>query len=159
MTGLAFTPSELILRPMRSGDLDRVTSIAAQSATAPHWHREAYEDAVTQNAATIRLAQVAELHGEAVGFVIANVIAGEAEIESIAVATEWHRRGVATSLLHRLIADLRVAGVSRIVLEVRESNISAQRLYARAGFEQAGRRRGYYQDPDEDALVFNLLQP
>lgn len=154
MTGAASAMAGL--RPMTAGDIDRVMLIAAQSATAPHWHREAYEDALAENETTHRLALVAELDGGIIGFVIANIIAGESEIESVAVAVDCQRKGIATSLVHRLIADLRAAGASRLILEVRESNIVAQRLYTRVGFEQTGRRREYYHSPDEDALVFEM---
>lgn len=146
----------LTMRPMTGSDIDRAMEIAAQSAFAPHWYREAYADAVAHNATTPRHAYVAELEGEVTGFVIANLIADEAEMESLAVATNCQRRGIATSLLRHLLANLRSAGVNRLLLEVRESNTIAQRLYTRRGFLHTGRRRGYYHSPDEDALIFEL---
>lgn len=152
MTSAAST-LPLTFRPMSGSDIDRAMEIAAQSPTAPHWNRTAYEDAVAQTGSVFRVALVAELDAELAGFVVANIIAAEAEIESVAVAANLQRRGIATRLIHHLIARLRVAGVSRLVLEVRESNTTAQRLYARIGFHQAGRRRSYYHDPSEDALV------
>lgn len=156
MSGASSGMRGMILRPMTGSDIDCVMEIAAQSATAPQWHREAYTDALAHSAAAPRLAHVAELEGHVIGFVMANIVTGEAEIESVAVAAEYRRRGVAAHLLHRLIADLRAACASRIMLEVRESNIVAQRLYTHMGFRQTGRRRGYYHSPVEDAFVFEM---
>ncbi|MFC5862531.1 ribosomal protein S18-alanine N-acetyltransferase [Acidicapsa dinghuensis] len=156
MIGASSSMPEPISRPMTASDIDRVMDIAAQLTMAPHWSRESYEKALAQDAPMQRLARVAEIQGRIEGFAIANIIAGEAELESIAVAPTFQRRGVAANLLRSLIADLRSSRVGRLILEVRASNAGAQRLYAIAGFEQTGLRRGYYHSPDEDALIFEL---
>jgi ribosomal-protein-alanine N-acetyltransferase len=71
---------------------------------------------------------------------------------NVAVDPERRRQGIAAGLLERLIE--RIGGdESRLTLEVRESNLAAIRLYEGRGFRTAGRRRRYYQDNGEDALV------
>ena len=83
-------------------------------------------------------------------------MAGEIELHRIAVASSGQRRGLALRLLDDLLQCGRSWGCGRIVLEVRESNRPAIALYERRGFRRVGRRREYYSDPGEDALVFAL---
>jgi ribosomal-protein-alanine acetyltransferase len=91
-----------------------------------------------------------------VGFAVASVVAPEAELETIAVAREWQRRGVARRLFAELSAELSAAGVQDVHLEVRESNETAVAFYRVLGFQESGRRRGYYADPVEDAVLLRL---
>lgn len=78
------------------------------------------------------------------GFAISRVAADEAEILSVAVAPAYRSRAVARSLLRHHLGRLAALGVRTVFLEVDEGNISALRLYRRAGFIEAGRRKGYY---------------
>lgn len=96
------------------------------------------------------------------GFVLSRVAAGEAEILTIAVAPQWRRRGIATSLLTPLMAELAAIRVDRLFLEVDAENAAALALYANFGFEQVGERKVYYRTgggPLAGALVMrrNLL--
>ncbi|MGH6849105.1 MAG: GNAT family N-acetyltransferase [Methylocella sp.] len=77
------------------------------------------------------------------GFVLSRVIAGEAEILTIAVAPEWRRRGIATSLLTPHMTGLAAIRVDRLFLEVDAENSAARALYANFGFEQVGERKAY----------------
>ncbi len=61
-----------------------------------------------------------------------------------------------TRLLAAFLDNLRQLGAKAALLEVRESNASARNLYVKAGFIETGRRRGYYRDPDEDAITYRL---
>jgi len=88
-----------------------------------------------------------------VGYVVALVIAPDAEIADLAIAPDARRRGTGRALLARAIDDLTELGVQRVHLEVRESNLAARTLYESTGFRAAGRRRGYYREPLEDALL------
>lgn len=81
------------------------------------------------------------------GFILSRVAAGEAEILTIAVAPEWRRRGIATSLLTPHMAGLAAIRVDRLYLEVDAENFSARALYARFGFEEVGERKAYYRVP------------
>jgi ribosomal-protein-alanine N-acetyltransferase len=82
------------------------------------------------------------------GFVLSRVAAGEAEILTIAVAPEWRRRGIASSLLSPHMAGLATIGVGRLFLEVDAENSAARALYARFGFEEVGERKAYYRAAD-----------
>jgi ribosomal-protein-alanine N-acetyltransferase len=143
--------SEIKVRRMRSADVDRVLSIAATLSTAPHWERSAYEAAVLDDSRRVML--VAEAGGLVLGFAVAAIVAPEGELESIAVAADSQRMGVAAKLLAELIAELGKLGVDTLNLEVRESNQPAITFYHRAGFFEIARRRDYYRDPIEDALL------
>ncbi len=143
---------------MRQADLDAVMALADSLPEAPAWPREAYEAAVTAGGSPPRIAIVSEDEagsGRAgiSGFAIASLVAGVAELESIAVAARAQRQGIATALVSALIAQLKAHGAAELLLEVRASNHPAAGLYARSGFEFAGRRTGYYRDPVEDALL------
>lgn len=81
------------------------------------------------------------------------VVAGEAHISTIAVHPNWRRRGIGELLLVAMLDRAIELGAEIATLEVRVSNIVAQNLYRKYGFEQVGLRRRYYRDRDEDALI------
>lgn len=82
-------------------------------------------------------------------------ICGEADIIDIATHPDFRRQGIAEEILKRLISFCKDAGCCRINLEVRESNIPAQRLYEKSGFSYCGERKNYY-DGKETALLMSL---
>lgn len=144
-------------RAMAEADLDAVMAMAAALPTAPHWQRETYARATKPDAVPARIALVAEAEsGELAGFVVASLIAPEAELESIVTAAGFQRRGVGRALLDALSGALRTREVSELHLEVRASNDAARALYAAAGFVESGVRPRYYADPVEDAVLFRL---
>jgi [ribosomal protein S18]-alanine N-acetyltransferase len=90
------------------------------------------------------------------GFILSRLVAGEAEILSIAVAARERSRGLARRLLDVHLRALAGLGARAVFLEVGEDNEPARRLYDRAGFRRVGRREAYYQDrlgPGTAALV------
>jgi ribosomal protein S18 acetylase RimI-like enzyme len=86
----------------------------------------------------------------------AAVLADICELRRIAVHPSVRRSGMARDLLRAVIDHARQSGCARIELEVAASNEPALALYGAHGFEQVGRRRGYYRDPPDDALLMNL---
>lgn len=78
------------------------------------------------------------------GFILSRFAAGEAEILSVAVDRRRRGRGLARRLLDLHLRRLAGLGMDKVFLEVEEDNVSARRLYARAGFREVGRRAGYY---------------
>ena len=90
---------------------------------------------------------------EIVGYLIAREAAGTGEILNLAVDPPYRRGGVARALLDAGLAVLRQRAVEEVFLEVRISNEAAQALYRGAEFRAVGRRRNYYRNPVEDALV------
>ena len=102
---------------------------------------------------------VARDDGHAAGFALARVVADEAELLLLAVRAPCRGRGIGTALIVRTLAVAAAAGARRLHLEVRDGN-EALRLYTRIGFDQVGRRRGYYRGRDGqsfDALSLSRL--
>lgn len=81
---------------------------------------------------------------ELAGFVLSRIAADEAEILTLAIAPQWRRRGVGTSLLTPHLAGLAAKGVARLFLEVDAANLPARALYAKLDFKEAGERKAYY---------------
>lgn len=93
--------------------------------------------------------------GRTAGYLLAYTAADEAEIARIAVTEELQRQGVARALLQRLENVCKEKGLTRILLDVRESNEAARALYESAGFREDGIRQRFYEDPQEDAILMS----
>jgi ribosomal-protein-alanine N-acetyltransferase len=95
-----------------------------------------------------------------VGYVIVSQRLDEAEIEDICVSELYRQRGIGASLLTGTLARLNKAKVDSVYLEVRQSNVSAQRLYRQLGFSVTGERKNYYSNRDgsqESAMLYQWL--
>jgi ribosomal-protein-alanine N-acetyltransferase len=93
---------------------------------------------------------------EVLGYLIARVIADEAEILNLAVTPDARRRGIGSALLQAGLDHCTRHRVTAVFLEVRESNQQARALYGAHGFRAVGQRAGYYRNPPEDAMVLRL---
>jgi ribosomal-protein-alanine N-acetyltransferase len=139
---------------IRSAALHDVPAILALDQHAPsaaHWTSQQYQKLVGSG-----VVLVAEEAGKLCGFVCAQAVAGEWEIENVVVAAEFLRRGIADKLVRALIQRAQSEASSALLLEVRESNLPARGLYEKHGFREVGRRRVYYKDPVEDAILYSL---
>jgi ribosomal-protein-alanine N-acetyltransferase len=136
-------------------DIPAMMRLVNHSATAAHWSREQYERVFGEQSPR-RVALVIEEAAGPQGFLVAHVVAGEWEIENIAVAGAARRRGLGTRLLGEFLKLASGEGASAVFLEVRESNHAARLLYEKWSFEESGRRSGYYAQPQEDAIVYRL---
>ena len=87
------------------------------------------------------------------GYVGSQTVMDETDMMNLAVAPQFRRQGVGETLVNALVASLKELGSRCLTLEVRDSNGPARALYAKLGFVEVGRRRGYYRDPREDALI------
>ncbi len=96
----------------------------------------------------------AVLAGEVVGYVSLHIVCGEATINNIVVSSEHRKKRVASRLLTNTVNSLYARKATRIFLEVRSKNEPAKALYRSLGFEQNGLRKGFYRDPDDDALLY-----
>ena len=139
------------IRSAALNDVSAILAIEQQAPGAAHWTAEQYKKLVGSG-----VVLVAEEAGKLCGFVCAKAVADEWEIENIVVAAEFLRRGIANELLRELIQRAAGEAASAILLEVRESNLPARRLYEKHGFREVGRRRVYYRDPMEDAILYAL---
>jgi ribosomal-protein-alanine N-acetyltransferase len=146
------------LRPMEAADLPRILEIAAGIRNAPHWPESAYRHALTAEAtpARVALAALETATGELAGFAVSSLLAGQAELESIVVASARQGRGVGRLLLAETLKRLRSAGAHEVFLEVRASNAAALRLYRSFRFVEMGRRSRYYSEPAEDGITMRL---
>ena len=90
---------------------------------------------------------------EVVGYIGSQSSCDETDIMNIAVHPDCRRRGIAESLIDNLIKELKNRGSHALMLEVRVSNDPAIALYEKLGFQQVGRRKNYYRNPKEDALI------
>jgi ribosomal-protein-alanine N-acetyltransferase len=92
------------------------------------------------------------------GFIMSRRAGGEAEILSVAVGSRRRRRGIAGRLLDLHLRSLAGLGVSTVFLEVDEHNAPALRLYGRRGFQEVGRRDGYYPSSDHGKAAALVLR-
>jgi ribosomal-protein-alanine N-acetyltransferase len=92
------------------------------------------------------VAQRVTAGGKLIGFILSRVAAGEAEILSVAISRGWRGRGLSRQLLDLHLRRLAGIGTRSVFLEVGAQNVPACRLYRRAGFQEIGRRHGYYED-------------
>jgi ribosomal-protein-alanine acetyltransferase len=139
------------IRSAVADDVAAILDIERQAASAAHWTREQYDRRVVEG-----MILVSEEAPGISGFVCARVVAREWEIENIVVAEQHRRQGIADELLQEFLLHTRDEAGTAVWLEVRESNLPARRLYEKRGFREAGSRRGYYQNPVEDALLYEL---
>jgi ribosomal-protein-alanine N-acetyltransferase len=143
------------IRSAALNDVLAILAIEQQAPGAAHWTAEQYKKLVGTGVVLVA-EEVAEEAGKLCGFVCAKALAGEWEIENVVVASEFLRRGIANELVCELIQRAVGEAASAILLEVRESNLPARRLYEKHGFREVGRRRVYYRDPVEDAILYAL---
>ena len=148
-----------IIRRMMRADLDRVMEISGSLKQAPHWPLSIWQAALESKFASRRIALVAvdQASGAIKAFALASLLPPKAELETIEVAREAQRRGVARRLFAALLSEFEAEGITEVLLEVRASNWAALELYRRLGFVEAGRRVRYYADPIEDALLLTLF--
>jgi len=141
------TPS---YRYMTLLDLDDIMVIEHQSFTLP-WSKEAFYRELTENPYAYYI--VADIDGTAIGYGGVWIVIDEAHITNIAVLTDYRGQKIGETLLTQLQNLARQHGAKTMTLEVRVSNIVAQNLYRKLGFQNGGIRKGYYTDNNEDALV------
>jgi ribosomal-protein-alanine N-acetyltransferase len=148
--------NDVQIRRMTPADVPRVMAIASSLPEAPRWPVSAYLDALNPESPARRIALVAAASEQVQGFVVASLLPPQAELETIAVASQNQRQGLGRLLFDALSLELHKEGVAEVVLEVRASNRAAMAFYRSAGFGQKGIRRSYYVDPVEDAVVMGL---
>jgi ribosomal-protein-alanine N-acetyltransferase len=150
-----------IQRATTERDLDAVLEIENVAFTNP-WTREMYRRELDHSRASFiyllrvtgpSASEVAGGGGVVAGFCSFWLIFDELHINNLAVRPEFRRQGMASALLEHAIKTAAAQGGRRATLEVRRSNGPALRIYGRLGFEVAGVRRNYYENPAEDALI------
>jgi ribosomal-protein-alanine N-acetyltransferase len=129
-----------------------LAALHARCFTSPRpWNEAEFADILADPLAFLLV------EGDA-GFLLGRAVAGEAELLTIAVAPEARQRGLGRKLVSRFLYQARLRGAETAFLEVAEDNTAAKTLYARAGFTEAGRRRGYYRAPTGQAVDALVLR-
>jgi [ribosomal protein S18]-alanine N-acetyltransferase len=139
----------LAVRCAELGDAPAAFNLAQQAPTASHWTVEQYRSVIARG-----VMLVAERENKICGFIAAQLLADAWEIENVVVAEEYLRQGVASQLLSEILRRARVAQISEVILEVRESNHAARSLYEKMGFRQQGTRTAYYRNPPDAAILY-----
>ena len=141
------------LEPLTPADLDEVLAIESASFATP-WSRGAFLFEMRQNpAARCWVARGAPPAPSVLGYLCLWEIPPEIHITNVAVHPDWRRQGIARGFLGAILEDARRRGITLVLLEVRPNNAEALALYERLGFQVVGRRKGYYFDTGEDALL------
>jgi ribosomal-protein-alanine acetyltransferase len=155
----------MLIRPATPDDIPAIRALASQSPEAAQWSEQHYDAlAAADSARVVLVAEDVDVKtrytagGDAtiVGFLVAHEIAGEFELENIAVAGHAKRRGVGRALVDELVKTASRRGFRAIHLEVRGQNRAARALYERLAFVQSGVRRNYYDCPADDAILYTL---
>ena len=148
----------MLIRPATPDDVPVIRELEQQTESAAHWAEREYAALFAPDAPP-RIAlvaadesDIAQIHG----FVIIRCALDDWEIENVVVAREHQRFGIGTKLVREVLLRARAGGATSVLLEVRESNFTARRLYEKLGFSEEGRRRNYYRGPAEDGLLLRI---
>ncbi len=142
---------ELQLRPMKTADLGEIV-VLENECQLSSWGVTGYQAELLNQSAVLLTAIV---HHEIVGFFSGRMLADEFEIYTIAVAEQFRRQGFGAKILIAALEIAKTSGAKNAYLEVRAANEPAENMYEQAGFVLTGRRRDYYSEPLEDALLFS----
>jgi ribosomal-protein-alanine N-acetyltransferase len=143
----------LVIRRMTVEDIPSVVELDKMSFSLP-WPERSFRFELTDNPAS--RCWVAEVDGRTIGMIVAWLLVDEAHIATLATHPDFRRQGIARRLLSHALEYMNREGARSSFLEVRESNIPAQEMYRKFGYENSGRRPRYYKDNDEDAILMTL---
>jgi ribosomal-protein-alanine N-acetyltransferase len=149
-----------LVRKATDQDVAEMIRLERQCPTTTHWSEQQYLDLLVVRAdSPTRLTLVAREEGSSAlaGFLVARHSPPEWELENIVVAPEVRGTGIGKQLMDTLLVQVRQTKTDAIFLEVRASNTAARRLYENLGFTEAGCRKGYYTNPNEDAVLYSKI--
>lgn len=141
----------MIARKANKNDTARIAEIE-RAVFSDSWSESGIDETMNQKASRV---YVGVEGNEIIGYVITYTVLDEGEVARIAVSPDFRRQGVAEMLLDKVISDGKQSGVGMWYLEVRESNIAAQKLYKKKGFVETGIRKDFYEKPKENAVLMN----
>lgn len=143
------------IRKMTEADVPAVVALDQISFSLP-WPERSFRFEVSSNPAS--RCWVAEVDGRVVGMIVAWLFVDEAHIATLATHPDFRRQGIAQKLLTHTLRYTYDEGAVSSFLEVRESNLAAQEMYRKFGYENTGLRKRYYKDNDEDAILMTLMK-
>jgi ribosomal-protein-alanine N-acetyltransferase len=141
------------IRKMTEADVPAVAALDQISFSLP-WPERSFRFEVMDNPAS--RCWVAEANERVVGMIVAWLFVDEVHIATLATHPDFRRQGIAQKLLTHTLRYTHDEGAVTSFLEVRESNLAAQEMYRKFGYESTGRRKRYYKDNDEDAILMTL---
>jgi len=141
------------IRRMTLEDIPAVVELDKLSFSLP-WPERSFRFELTDNPAS--RSWVVELDGKIIGMIVAWMLVDEAHIATISTHPDYRRQGIAKNLLMYALRYMSKEGAVTSFLEVRENNQAAQDMYRKFGYEAVGRRKRYYKDTDEDAILMTL---
>lgn len=141
-----------IVRKMEEQDIAAVAALE-QATFADPWTEKGIYDTFCQNQAYILVAMQDE---RLMGYCIVYHVLDEAEIARIAVNSFCRKQGVGRSLLDAVMEACKESNITRVLLDVRESNAGARAFYGHYGFEEDGIRKNFYEMPREDAILMSM---
>jgi ribosomal-protein-alanine N-acetyltransferase len=145
------TIKEIYINPLNKEDVDRVSEIESGAYGEHHWSKDSFYSEISNKLAKYYSARIST--GEIVGYAGCWHIIDEAHVTTIAVDKNYFRNHIGECLIVKLLEGCYNEFIKYITLEVRVSNTPAIRLYEKYGFKSLGKRKGYYQDNNEDALI------
>ena len=135
------------------GDIDEIIRIERDSYPTP-WSENLFRCEMTSPISRLLVGRTTEENsGGVVGYIVYWCVDNEIHLHNIAVRRDMRRKGIASRLLEEAVRCAQKEGGRWITLEVRRSNVPAQKLYEKFGFSVHGVRPGYYSDTKEDALI------
>ncbi|HUF13098.1 MAG TPA: ribosomal protein S18-alanine N-acetyltransferase [Longimicrobiales bacterium] len=138
------------IRQMRRADVPAVADLERTTFSMP-WSQATFRGLLRRRDVDALIA--VDDDNRLVGYTIAWGVYDQGELANICVTPEQLGSGLAPRLLEEVLGRLEARGIRQLFLEVREANVRARRFYERYGFREVGRRRRYYVEPEEDALV------
>ncbi len=145
--------ADYALRTMQASDLDIILAIESDVYDYP-WTRGNFEDSLNAR----HQAWVMMQADEVIGYAVMMTVLDEAHLFNVSIARAYQKQGLGYALVNDMIANAKTSGAKNMFLEVRESNMSARKLYEKIGFVEVHIRRGYYQAKAgrEDAILMRL---
>ncbi|MCX5838832.1 MAG: ribosomal protein S18-alanine N-acetyltransferase [Deltaproteobacteria bacterium] len=145
----------LTIGEYEEGDLVEILEIEKDSFPTP-WSPGLFRSEMANSLSRMLVGKaVPEQKRAVVGYVVFWRVADEIHLHNIAVRKDLRKGGIASRLLSKVIRDCQREGARFVTLEVRSSNLPAQKLYEKFGFSVRGVRRFYYTDTGEDALIMS----
>ena len=144
--------ADIIISHHKWSDLEVIAEIENVSINPP-WSYKAICDFADYDTSRILVARIGD---EVVGYITYSVVLDEVQIANVATHPEHRRKGIGEKLLKHLYDEVKAENMFVITLEVRVSNEPAVKLYSKCGYSEVGRRKNYYKNPTEDAILMNL---
>ncbi|HBR09056.1 MAG TPA: ribosomal-protein-alanine N-acetyltransferase [Clostridiales bacterium] len=142
----------VIIREARISDIPEIAALEELCFSLP-WTAQALREQIQSDS---HVFLVAERDGVLAGYAGLQYVLDEGYITNVAAAPAFRRQGIASAIMTEMLLWAKKLELAFLTLEVRESNSHARRLYEKHGFREVGKRRSYYENPVEDAMLMTV---